>query len=250
MSRGNMLRLTTRERKIITPLVRSFQDKRQFLDPFHDTLFGILVKSKDLKPLVHSFRSRIKDPDHLRDKLARKIREAEKKNKTFGITEKNLFTKINDLAGIRILHLHTTQIEQIDKVLKRIFDEFEYELIEGPGARTWDDEYRDFFKGIGFKTLPSESLYTSVHYVVGSKSQLKLTCEIQVRTLMEEVWGEVDHTINYPHQHKSVACREQIRALARATSTSTRLVDAIFAATKDIDQTQQKHNKRRKASKK
>ena len=32
-------------------------------------------------------------------------------------------------------------------------------------------------------------MYTSVHYVVSSKSRTKVTCEIQVRTLMEEVWG-------------------------------------------------------------
>jgi hypothetical protein len=41
-------------------------------------------------------------------------------------------------------------------------------------------------------------MYTSVHYIIGSGSQTPLTCEIQVRTLMEEVWGEVDHKINYP----------------------------------------------------
>jgi hypothetical protein len=51
---------------------------------------------------------------------------------------------------------------------------------------------------------------------------------------MEEVWGEVDHSINYPHPAKSVACREQIRALARATSSATRLVDSIFATVEDL----------------
>ena len=34
-------------------------------------------------------------------------------------------------------------------------------------------------------------MYTSVHYVIGSASRTTVTCEIQVRTLMEEVWGEV-----------------------------------------------------------
>jgi hypothetical protein len=33
-----------------------------------------------------------------------------------------------------------------------------------------------------------------------------------------------------------VACREQIRALARVTSSATRLVDSIFATLADIDE--------------
>jgi len=72
-------------------------------------------------------------------------------------------------------------------------------------------------------------MYTSVHYVIASGSMRTVACEIQVRTLMEEVWGEVDHMINYPHQTPHLPCREQIRALARVTSSATRLVDSIFA---------------------
>jgi ppGpp synthetase/RelA/SpoT-type nucleotidyltranferase len=133
------------------------------------------------------------------------------------------------------LHLHTKQFEQINRELRSIFDEQKFRLIEGPFARTWDDEYREFFKELGVETQKSPTLYTSVHYVIASGSQTTVTCEIQVRTLMEEVWGEVDHTINYPHATKEVACREQIRALARSTSSATRLVDAIFATMADIE---------------
>jgi hypothetical protein len=51
---------------------------------------------------------------------------------------------------------------------------------------------------------------------------------------------EVDHTINYPHKSESIPCREQIRALARQTSSATRLVDAIFATVADIEDTKAK----------
>lgn len=76
-------------------------------------------------------------------------------------------------------------------------------------------------------------MYTSVHYVIGSASRTTVTAEIQVRTLMEEVWGEVDHTMNYPHPVESVACREQLKVLARVTSSASRLVDSIFATVDD-----------------
>jgi ppGpp synthetase/RelA/SpoT-type nucleotidyltranferase len=77
-----------------------------------------------------------------------------------------------------------------------------------------------------------------VHYVIKPRKKTRYTCEIQVRTLMEEVWGEVNHSLNYPHETKSLACREQIAALARTTSASTRLVDAIFRSHADFKKTQ------------
>jgi putative GTP pyrophosphokinase len=78
------------------------------------------------------------------------------------------------------------------------------------------------------------SLYTSVHYVVDAGLDARCTAEIQVRTLAEELWGEVDHAINYPHKTQSLACREQIKALARATSSCSRLVDAIYRSNDDF----------------
>ena len=56
-----------------------------------------------------------------------------------------------------------------------------------------------------------------------------MPAESQVRTLMEEVGGEVDHTMNYPNPVESLACREQLKLLARVTSSAGRLVDSIFA---------------------
>jgi putative GTP pyrophosphokinase len=153
---------------------------------------------------------------------------------SFDITEKNLFVELGDLIGIRILHLHTRQFEQIDKALRAIFKERKYRLVERPFARTWDDEYRGYFRSLGIKVQASPTMYTSVHYSIEPVSRTKIVCEIQVRTLMEEVWGEVDHTFNYPDPIQSVACGEQIQALARVTSSATRLVDAIFATVEDI----------------
>ena len=71
-------------------------------------------------------------------------------------------------------------------------------------------------------------MYTSVHYVISSASRTTVTCEIQVRTLMEEVWGEVDHLLNYPVPSGVLASREELKVLARVTSSASRLVDAIF----------------------
>ena len=87
-------------------------------------------------------------------------------------------------------------------------------LLEGPVAKTWDDEYREYFAALNIGIESSANMYTSIHYVVQPNSRLEITCEIQVRTLMEEVWGEVDHSINYPVKSDSRSCREQIKVLA------------------------------------
>ena len=223
-----MAEFSPAERRHIRRLVRYYEDNSDVLRTFLQSLRGQVLASKTLKPYIHSLKARMKDPGHLKDKLERKLRDQKAKRRTLPITTKNLFVKINDLAGLRILHLHTQQVGDIAKGLQELFDEESYALIEGPTARTWDDESRTFFRSIDISTKKSPSLYTSVHYVIKPNRKTKYTCEIQVRTLMEEVWGEVDHTINYPHRTKILACREQIAALARATSTCSRLVDSIF----------------------
>jgi ppGpp synthetase/RelA/SpoT-type nucleotidyltranferase len=177
----------------------------------------------------------MKDPEHLEDKLKRKLSEYKERGKQFPITTGNLFVKVNDLAGLRILHLYTQQVDEITHGLKGLFEEGSYRIVEGPTARTWDDESRAFFKSIGIGTKKSPSLYTSIHYVIKPNKKTKYTCEIQVRTLMEEVWGQVDHSINYPQRTKHLGCREQLSALARATSTCTRLVDSIFRSHADAE---------------
>lgn len=219
--------------KLIDRLVKHFIENKNCFDSLLYQLKGHVEGSKKIQVLAHSIKWRVKDPDHLREKLIRKGLEAKEQGKDFPYTLENLFKKVNDLAGFRILHLHTTQIEEINKELLAIFYEQQWVKLEGPKARTWDDEHRQYFNSIGIKTEKSPSLYTSVHYVVQPNSRTELTCEIQVRTLMEEVWGEVDHQINYPVKTNSLSCREQIKVLARVTSSCSRLVDSIFLANKE-----------------
>jgi ppGpp synthetase/RelA/SpoT-type nucleotidyltranferase len=223
------IQIGKKQLQLIDDLVNHFiQHKGQF-SILIDSLQSNIEHSSTIKKLIHSTKSRIKDPDHLKDKLIRKAKEAISKTNPFIYTKKNLFSKINDLAGYRILHLHTTQFAKIDAELKNIFQEQQWKIIEGPNARTWDDESRSYFKSIGVETSDNPNMYTSVHYVISPNTSSAITCEIQVRTLMEEVWGEVDHTINYPDKSESLSCREQIKTLARVTSSCSRLVDSIFA---------------------
>jgi len=182
--------------------------------------------------VVHSVKSRLKNRDHLKEKLLRKSSDVDP------ITSANIFERITDLAGVRVLHLYQDQFPQIHvEILDKIERQKDWFLVEAPKAYTWDPETRQFFEKLGVVVEIKESYYTSVHYVVRPRADSPLCCEIQVRTLFEEIWGEVDHTLNYPQTSENLACREQLKVLAKLVGAGSRLVDSIFrSATSDLQQ--------------
>lgn len=226
------------ELKMVRELVSHYEANRLSFQTFLNSLQDQISTSPKLIPYIHSLKCRTKSSASLEDKIIRKLDEAKKAKRPLDILRDNLFVKINDLAGLRILHLNTDQLPFIAQGLKELFEEESYRLIEKPSARTWDDESKVLLSKMGFKIVnkPTKpSFYTSVHYVIKpNNKKTAITCEIQVRTLMEEVWGEVDHRLNYPHSTEILACKEQIAALARATSTCSRLVDSIFRSHADL----------------
>jgi ppGpp synthetase/RelA/SpoT-type nucleotidyltranferase len=87
---------------------------------------------------------------------------------------------------------------------------------------------KKFFDSLGINTEQKDSFYTSIHYVLKPNSKSKAICEVQVRTLLEEVWGEIDHKMNYPSPVNDEHCREQIRVLARLVGAGSHLADSIM----------------------
>lgn len=173
-------------------------------------------------PVIHTIKSRLKDIDHLKDKIIRKSTE------TNILTPENLFEKVTDLAGVRVLHLYQDQFIEIHKLIQKQIDDKDWFLREKPVAYSWDPETTEFFRSLELDVKIKESYYTSIHYVVQPKEKSSICCEIQVRTLFEEIWGEIDHSINYPHQSQNKSCKEQLRVLSKLVSTGTRLADSIF----------------------
>lgn len=232
MKKKEILKKTEKQ---INKLVEFYKEKeiQDKFTRFAEIVYYLLSAHPKLSPYVHTLKFRIKKAESLRGKLIRKAIKARKESKAFDINKDNLFDEIKDIVGVRLLHLHTEQISDINNALKEILEEEKYTLIEGPVANIWDKEYKDFYKGLGIEVVERETMYTSVHYIISSNNTFKTKCEIQVRTLMEEVWGEVTHQINYPKETNNVCCKNQIKVLARTTSSCTRLVDSIFDSHKN-----------------
>ncbi|CRE74393.1 TPA: RelA/SpoT domain-containing protein [Yersinia enterocolitica] len=216
---------------VIDDVVEQYKNHKHIFDIFIRGVVSTFSLDPRLNeygsPVVHSIKSRLKNENHLKEKLLRKW---DVKNP---VTTENLFYKITDLAGVRILHLYQDQLSIIHDFIMSKVDNGDWVLNEHPVAYSWDPESQRFFEDLNLKVEIKESYYTSIHYVIRPPNDEKVKCEIQVRTLFEEIWGEIDHTINYPRKSTSLSTKEQLRVLSKLVSTGTRLADSIFRLEKE-----------------
>ena len=211
-------------------IIKRVQNNLHDIDLFRNYTVRFFETQPDLTQspqIVHSVKSRLKDLQHLRKKIQRKS------SPEAPITPENIFDRITDIAGVRVLHLYQAQFPQIHQAITQKLDSQDWILYEQPKAYTWDPESQDFFADQGLSVEVKESLYTSIHYVIKPREDSLVSCEIQVRTLFKEIWGEIDHLINYPDPTDSVACREQIGVLARLVGAGSRLADSIYRTYSD-----------------
>lgn len=206
-------------------LVIQFDARRHELKTFMNHVVDFIGQHPSLTSpgagIVHSYKSRLKDREHLRDKIARKTEEGRV------ITVENLFDEITDLAGVRVMHLYQEHFGDIDKVIRERVKGGDWVLSERVKAYTWDPEAAEFFGWYDVDVVQKPTNYTSVHYLIRPRADSPICCEVQVRTLFEEIWGEVDHQINYPTPTKSLACKEQIKVLSKIVGAGSRLLDSL-----------------------
>ncbi|PSW62743.1 hypothetical protein C0W54_04295 [Photobacterium kishitanii] len=147
---------------------------------------------------VHSVRWRVKNPQHLMEKIVRKTQPHSStfKAKYLGINQYNYDEIVTDLIGVRALHLFKDDGLVIHDYL---MNKWQYEEPPVYYVRSGDDEvFAVLPKDIKVKIHPAG--YRSLHYVFGSElQQRRIFTEVQVRTIFEEAWTEIDHKIRYPN---------------------------------------------------
>ncbi len=157
---------------------------------------------------VHSLSYRVKDTKHLIEKIIRKNPEYLDAGNALSLN--NYEREITDLMGIRILLLFKEDWLNIHNYL---MERYKTVLLEEPFAyvREGDDThlYENKVK------IKKEKPYRSVHYVI--KSDKGLAIEIQVRTLYEEAWSEIDHKLRYPYNLANEMLNNYINIMNRLT---------------------------------
>lgn len=147
---------------------------------------------------VHSVRWRIKDPEHLMEKIVRKATKGSGSynKKYINISVSNYSTKITDLIGVRALHLFKQDCVEIINSLEERWKKSEKitaYIREG-------DSKEDYKDRVAWVVKEHKAGYRSIHFVFStSPHKSKVFTEVQVRTIFEEGWSEIDHKIRYPN---------------------------------------------------
>lgn len=146
--------------------------------------------------MVHSVKSRIKDPDRLVEKVIRKTEDRKSKyGEDFEFTVDNYKDEINDLIGIRVIHIFKDQWQEIHEFILNTWKVIEITA----NVRAGDDI--KVFEDPNIEVRSKASGYRSVHYLVEFfPTSQRVIAEIQVRTIFEEGYGEIDHRLRYSHQ--------------------------------------------------
>ena len=150
---------------------------------------------------VHSVRLRIKDSEHLMEKIIRKKVAGDIRK----FTVNTYSNEITDLIGIRALHLFKEDWIPIHEFIVN-----NWELIEDPIAYVRRGDSGTISKDLEAKgcNVQKHGLgYRSIHYIIKSQPKKDVfIAEIQVRTIFEEGWSEIDHRVRYPYYQDNDIC--------------------------------------------
>lgn len=174
-------------------IVIDFKDKEELYDSFRERIVNLL---KDLisnsNIIIHQIESRTKSFDSLSKKV-------QKKDKYENLSE------ITDIVGIRIITYLESEVDSIDKLIRK-----EFEI--------------DSKNSIDKRILQTNEFgYRSLHIVATiEKNRLKLTeyrrykglkFEIQIRSILQHAWAEIEHDLGY--KGKTAIPKSSIRTFNR-----------------------------------
>ncbi|EOX4840252.1 hypothetical protein ACH160_000468 [Vibrio alginolyticus] len=186
---------------------------------------------------VHSVRWRVKNPEHLMEKLIRKTDPQSEfySEKYEGITLENYSEMVTDLVGVRAIHLFKDQFSEIDDFLCENWDKFEDTTVYTRKGDL-DDDYESLR---GKKTIKEhEAGYRSIHYVFKTKPMNReVLVEVQVRTIFEEGWSEIDHTVRYPNFSENELVGYFLKVFNRLAGSADEMGSFVKSLVQELDKT-------------
>lgn len=132
------------------------------------------------KMKIHSLgarKTKIKTFDSICEKIKRKQ------------VKEDPLSKIEDIAGVRVICLYRSDLERIGKIIANNFD-----IVRSDTSRTRTE---------------TPFGYSSDHYIVRFPEKCKgtryddikdLLCEIQIRTILMDAWASVSHHLDYKQE--------------------------------------------------
>ncbi|AVQ29052.1 MULTISPECIES: RelA/SpoT domain-containing protein [Fusobacterium] len=177
-------------------LVKIYENYSKLVPYLEKEAEHIVSKLIDV-PNVHSVRRRVKKPEHLIEKIIRKG----SKYVSRGISVETYKDIVTDLIGIRVLHLFKDDWRGIHDEIMKI-----WEIRETPQINIRRGDYnvaqlQESISELNCEIVVRDHGYRSVHYLIGIPVTRhdEILVEIQVRTVFEEAWSEIDHLMRYPY---------------------------------------------------
>lgn len=162
------------------PLVSLYQQKRELVyQPFSNILEVLLQNlfgSSEIN--VHQISSRVKSVSSFADKLRKKDGKYE------------ILSDMTDLIGLRIITYLESDVDNVYKSLKRNFNIDELNSIDKRPAQSTNQ--------FGYKSLHVVATLSDERSSLTEYSAYRrIPFEIQVRSILQHSWAEIEHDINY-----------------------------------------------------
>ncbi len=175
---------------------------------------------------IYRTKVRVKRPESVVDKIFRKPDLYPQ-----GLQAASM-RRMNDVVGARIIVYFLSYLAIIDAKLRND-DRIEISSSPIPVAYLPQDSYESL--GLkGFDRFDKTSGYNSLHYIARFRDQSfgEQKCpwfEIQVRTIAEDVWGEIEHVLGYkPDKKTSMSVKNQFKVISKQLSAIDHHFDFLF----------------------
>jgi putative GTP pyrophosphokinase len=182
---------------------------------------------------VHSIKYRVKNADHLIEKIIRK--RIAKKDRIIDIT--NYRTEITDLVGVRALHLFKEDWRIIHHYIKE-----KWEFFEEPKMYIRDGDKVQNTEDCNVENHPAG--YRSIHYTIITRPfKTPIYTEIQVRTIFEEAWSEIDHNVRYPYDVNNPILLHYIEIFNRLAGSADEMGSYLMFLKQTLETLEKGHRK-------
>jgi ppGpp synthetase/RelA/SpoT-type nucleotidyltranferase len=198
--------------------VRIQQTYDSYIPVFEEILTKVenRLKSVIKLPSMPTYKARIKSFGSYYKKILRQKSEESS-------TSHELVT-LTDMMGIRII---CAFLEDIDSVVHQLSENFDVREIERKGS------------GQSFREFGYESVHVLISIPVGCYPTEHLepvlpgsvVCEIQVRTILQDAWAEVEHELIYKSEFNPFD--KPLRRKLAAINANLSLADTIFQEIRD-----------------
>lgn len=188
---------------------------------------------------IHFVKSRVKDSERLIEKIIRKTPERKAiHGADFQFTVDNYKEEITDLIGIRAIHIFKEDWEDIHNFISNT-----WKIIEiTANVREGDDTQR--FEELNITINSRKSGYRSVHYLIEFfPTNQKVIAEIQVRTIFEEGYGEIDHQLRYSHKEIPAILASNLLLFNRIAGSSDEMASFINLLNKNLMEIKDEYEK-------